>query len=219
MLGALLMFILFIYSLISTFISYTLITSQFKKRTICRRPLPSFMIYGITLFAFIIAFNEYKEVSLEFIIVTLILSCLIILSFIDYVTFELPNVYIVALGILGIIYHLILGSFSLSSLIVGFFAASLPLLLLGLLSGGNMGGGDIKLAAACGLWLGAPMVLLGLFLSTLIASLWYIFLLLIGHKHLKSTIAFGPFLAIGFSVAYFYGWQILNGYFKIMGIT
>ncbi|HBQ20716.1 MAG: peptidase A24 [Deltaproteobacteria bacterium GWA2_38_16] len=79
----------------------------------------------------------------------------------------------------------------------------------------GMGGGDIKLAAMIGAFLGYKFVFLVLFISSIAGSLVGIGLILIQRQDLKSALPFGPFLAVGALSSLFYGEPLLYwlGYF------
>lgn len=90
----------------------------------------------------------------------------------------------------------------LQSSILGFFLLSIPMLLLTLRLGG-LGGGDIKLTAACGLFLGADALLAGFLIAALSALTIRLLLHLTKKEDPKGTFAFGPFLSAGFILAAF----------------
>ncbi len=75
------------------------------------------------------------------------------------------------------------------------FSVSLPLFLITLAVPGGFGGGDIKLMAACGLFLGWKLCLLSLCFGLLTGGLYGIWLLAAGKKGRKEHFAFGPFYA------------------------
>lgn len=73
-------------------------------------------------------------------------------------------------------------------------------LLLALLSQGQLGGGDVKLAGLAGLalaWLGWPTLLAGAFLGFFLFALASVALLAARRVTLHSTVCFGPFLIGG----------------------
>ena len=72
-----------------------------------------------------------------------------------------------------------------------------------------MGGGDIKMMAMVGAFLGWPGTLLTVFLGALIGSLIFVPLSLMGQKKL---VPFGIFLAIGAAATYLVGPRILAWY-------
>ena len=73
------------------------------------------------------------------------------------------------------------------------------------LSGGGMGGGDVKLAALIGAFLGWKTVLLGLLLACFIGSFFGITMILLRIKKRKDYIAFGPYIAMGTMIVMIYG--------------
>ena len=75
-----------------------------------------------------------------------------------------------------------------------------------------MGGGDIKLAAMVGAFLGWKAVLLALFLAVLVGAIVGITLIIIGLKERKEHIPFGPFIAAGTILVVFWGEAILKTY-------
>jgi leader peptidase (prepilin peptidase) / N-methyltransferase len=86
------------------------------------------------------------------------------------------------------------------------------LLLISIVSKGGMGGGDIKLYALIGFVLGTKLVLMSLFISTLLGALIGIIGIMVGVFERKKPIPFGPFIALGSLIAYFYGNTIFNAY-------
>jgi leader peptidase (prepilin peptidase) / N-methyltransferase len=72
-----------------------------------------------------------------------------------------------------------------------------------------MGGGDIKMMAMVGAFVGWQGVLLTIFLGALIGSLIFVPLMLLGQKKL---VPFGIFLAVGAAVTYELGPQIIGWY-------
>lgn len=90
--------------------------------------------------------------------------------------------------------------------LAGFLAGFLPLFLLGLLNEQSVGGGDIKLFAVVGIFLGPIGVLLSLFLSAVIAIIGYVIILIYRQKRQK-IIPFGPSIAIGSWIIY----QFISG--------
>ncbi|MDR5709950.1 MAG: prepilin peptidase [Armatimonadota bacterium] len=107
----------------------------------------------------------------------------------------------------------------------GFFGALLSgigaggvLMLVALLSRGGMGGGDIKLAAMLGCFLGWPRVAVGMFAGVLLGGLGAFALLVAGRKSRKDYIPFGPALALGGFVGMEWGSQLLSAYLRLFGL-
>lgn len=86
------------------------------------------------------------------------------------------------------------------------------MLAIAIVSRGGMGGGDVKMAAFMGLFLGPRMVALALFLAFLIGGLVGIALLVSGKKGRKDAIPFGPYLALGGVLALLQGGNIISWY-------
>ena len=71
---------------------------------------------------------------------------------------------------------------------------------------GGIGGGDVKLAAACGLVLGLPGALMGTILGLLLQLLFHLGALCVlpfFKRQVWSAYPMAPFLAIGYAVAYY----------------
>jgi leader peptidase (prepilin peptidase)/N-methyltransferase len=79
----------------------------------------------------------------------------------------------------------------------------------------GMGGGDVKLLAMIGAFLGWKAVILTIFLSSLIGSVTGIILILIKGKDFKYAIPFGPFLSAGAVISFFYGERLIRWYFYL----
>ena len=79
-----------------------------------------------------------------------------------------------------------------------------------------MGGGDIKMMAMVGAFLGWQGVLLTIFLGALLGSLIFVPLALAGRKRL---VPFGIFLALGAAAAYLVGPALYAWYLGAMGIA
>ncbi|MBN2653838.1 MAG: prepilin peptidase [Nitrospirae bacterium] len=84
--------------------------------------------------------------------------------------------------------------------------------LIAILSRGGMGGGDIKMMAMVGSFMGWKAVLLTTFCGSLAGSLLGIFLMIFRGKGRKTKIPFGPFLAAGSLITLFFGNAILTWY-------
>jgi leader peptidase (prepilin peptidase)/N-methyltransferase len=79
-------------------------------------------------------------------------------------------------------------------------------------SRGGMGGGDMKLGAMLGAFLGWKLGLLAVLLGVLTGGGVAVCLLLLGRKGRKEAIPFGPFLALGGAIALLWGDKILGWY-------
>jgi len=75
-----------------------------------------------------------------------------------------------------------------------------------------MGGGDLKLGAMLGAFLGWQSLLVALFIAVMLGGLSAVVLLAARRVARKDAIPFGPFLAIGGAVALFWADPILGWY-------
>jgi leader peptidase (prepilin peptidase) / N-methyltransferase len=86
------------------------------------------------------------------------------------------------------------------------------LLLIALISKGGMGGGDIKLFFVIGLTLGFKLTLLTFMAASFIGAIFGVSGMIAGRFNKKQPIPFGPFIALGALISYFYGDILINWY-------
>src|SRR6056297_140058 len=77
----------------------------------------------------------------------------------------------------------------------------------------GMGGGDIKLLAMIGAFMGWQGVCFTIFMASITGTLAGILLMLLAQKNLKFALPFGPFLSIGAIAYLFFGPQLIAWYF------
>jgi leader peptidase (prepilin peptidase)/N-methyltransferase len=87
-----------------------------------------------------------------------------------------------------------------------------------LASGGGMGGGDMKLGAMLGAFLGWKVVLFAVFVAVVLGGGLALGLLASGRRSRKDPIPFGPFLAAGGAVGFFCGERIVTWYLSGFGV-
>lgn len=143
-------------------------------------------------------------------------SVLIIIGFIDYDTMDIYDYNHIGILILGCIRTIFIKDISLSSQIIGMLCISIPLLVIYFVVKGGIGGGDVKLMASCGFYLGFPNTILSFLIGTITAAIYALILIVLQKKTGKDTIAFGPFLCIGFITALLYGQQIITWYINLL---
>jgi len=79
----------------------------------------------------------------------------------------------------------------------------------------GMGGGDIKLLAMIGAFIGWKGVLVTIFMGSAIGTLAGLAAMLAEKKDMKMRIPFGPFLAIGAVVSIFFGKELILWYWNL----
>lgn len=150
--------------------------------------------------------------TLDAILVFYTIAVLIAVAFVDIDTMTIPNGFLIALLIPGIILILAGNDVMWYERLIGFFAVSLPMFIIAYIVPNAFGGGDIKLMAVCGLILGWKNVLIAFFIGVLCAGVYAIIALAKKEAEMKSKFAFGPYLALGTAVSLLYGTPILNAY-------
>ena len=140
-------------------------------------------------------------------------SALLTASVIDARTREIPPGTTIAVAVLGAL-RLLLHRADWPSHLLGLVSVSGVLLLILLLSGGTaLGGGDVKLMAGAGLFLGFRLTLLAFFLGCLLGSVIHIARMKL--RGVGRELALGPYLAAGILLALFWGDFFLNWYFGL----
>ncbi|MEW5954036.1 MAG: prepilin peptidase [Bacillota bacterium] len=139
-------------------------------------------------------------------------SLLLAIIFIDLDFLIIPNRLVLAGLILGVPLVMLQSFELLLSGLLGLAVGGGLLLLTAVVSRGGMGGGDIKLAAMIGLYLGWPQILLMLFISFLLGAIVGLGLVALRRKKMKEAVPFGPFIAVATYIVMFWGPSILNWY-------
>ncbi len=141
----------------------------------------------------------------------LLISALIVISFIDLDHYIIPDKMLIFL-LLTWIAFLPFTTVDYLNSFAGLAAAGGFFLMITLISKGGLGMGDSKLAAVLGLYLGWPNALLAMFLACFLAGFVGIFLILLKIKSPKDIIPFGPFMAWAAFITLLWGDQILHWY-------
>lgn len=151
--------------------------------------------------------------NVQSVLICAMTSGLIALSVIDWRTYEIANGFHFYFGILALI-NLALDFKNWPSYVIGFFCVSLILFAIYLISGGTaIGGGDVKLMAACGLFLGWKNIVLALAIGCIVGSIIHIIRMKVSGA--GKVLAMGPYLAFGIFVASIFGERIINGYLSL----
>lgn len=118
---------------------------------------------------------------------------------------------------LSLIFFLIFGTQDFFERIFVSFCSSLFLLVLNLATlGRGMGLGDVKYALLPGFILSFPLNIMWFFISFLLGSVVGIFIVLTQGVNIKSRIAFGPFLVLGFWITILFGDKLLKAFIPFL---
>ncbi len=81
----------------------------------------------------------------------------------------------------------------------------------------SMGGGDVKLAAMLGAFMGWKLVLISLFVAFFIGAVVGVIVMARKPKNWDSSLPFGPFIALGAVLALLWGESALAWYSSLLG--
>jgi len=152
--------------------------------------------------------------QIELILALLFLSALIAITAIDLEHQLIPDRITLPGILLGFLANLLTGKVSLVDSIFGILVGGGTFFVIILVSRGGMGGGDMKLGAMIGAFLGWRFTVLTIFSAVLLGGAIAAGLFLAGIRGRKDPIPFGPFLAIGSVASLFWGREILRWYFS-----
>ena len=138
------------------------------------------------------------------------LLMLLLITITDIKKRQIPNRYVTVIGIIAIMATVFQNEMSLPNRFIGLLVVSLPLLIITMIVPNAFGGGDIKLMAASGFYLGLELILLSFFFAVLSGGLYGVWLLVVKKKGRKEYFAFGPFLCGGMVFAVFFGAYVLE---------
>ena len=188
----------------------------------------SFRYFAVELLmaSFAVALFYQFGFGLAFVVGFFFIAALIVISFIDLDVRIVPDVISLPGIVVGILFSLI-GRYAISD---PFDIVPTPLgALIGVLAGGGfllavawiyekftgvegMGGGDIKLLAMIGAFLGWPSIPLTLFFSSLGGSVIGLSIMLAKGVDRRYALPFAPFLCLGALVYLFFGREIIDFY-------
>ena len=157
----------------------------------------------------------FKGINVQSVLTAALSSALIVIAVIDWRTYEIPfglNVFIAVLGFAAVAEKLINRDFTgIIDNLVGAVSVSGFLLLLYLVTKGRgIGGGDIKLMAAAGLFLGWKNCIVSFIIGCILGSVIHLIRMRISKA--DHVLAFGPYLAAGIVIASLWGDAIVAAY-------
>lgn len=167
----------------------------------------------------------YKVYNFEIITIyyLVLISILIIITFIDIDYYIIPDGLILFSGILALLFNLFgygigIKDSLLGMVICGGGTFTLIYLIEIIVKKEVMGGGDIKLFAIIGLFLGVKLGLLTILLSVYVGAGYGIIVILyskIKNKKYNSVIPYGPFISVGALISVLCGTNIIDAYISI----
>lgn len=205
-------------------ISYPLLRG--RCRTCSERISPRYFLVELLMGLLALALYYRFGLSYEFFVGFVFVAAMIVISFIDLDVRIVPDV----ISLPGIVCGFVLS-------VVGYFAMGLDAdlvpspvsSLIGIVAGGGfllatawlyekvtgvdgMGGGDIKLLAMIGAFLGWPAIPITLFIASLVGSVVGLTCMLLTGAGRRLALPFAPFLCSGAVLFIFFGEQIIRFY-------
>lgn len=136
-------------------------------------------------------------------------TVLAVTAFEDWRKMKIPDACPKAVLVLAVFSVFTMPQISVTARLAGALCVSVPMFLITLISTGAFGGGDIKLMAACGLFLGQKLTLVSAAIAFIAGGIYGIVLLIRHKANRKTHFAFGPFLCAGMIIALFFGQGIM----------
>lgn len=172
------------------------------------------LIEALNGILYLIIFAVYGF-SIDSLLYCLLFSALLLLSVIDFRTYEIPfgiNIFILAIGLARV-------ATDLSNWLeygAGFLSVSAFLLVIyAVTKGKGIGGGDVKLMAACGLVVGWKLIILAFLTACVLGSVCHLIRMKVsGAGH---VLAMGPYLSLGTMLAVLWGNQFIKWYVSTLG--
>jgi len=183
-----------------------------KSKISIRYPIVEFL----TGFIYIIIYLIYG-LSYQTLIYIILSSALIIITFIDLNEQIIPDVISLPGIVIGFILSFFVPYISFINSALGIVVGGGIILIIGL--GGSvifkkeaMGGGDVKLAAMIGAFLGWKYIIVSLFLGFFLGAVTGIILIITKIKKREDVVPFGPFIVLGSLITLLWGEQIISWY-------
>jgi leader peptidase (prepilin peptidase) / N-methyltransferase len=164
------------------------------------------IVEAVTAAALVLSYAAFGP-SAGFLIACVLLPALIAMTAIDLQHQMIPDAITLPGIPVGLVINLATGRLSWLDSGIGILLGGGLFLVIILASRGGMGGGDMKLGAMLGAFLGWKALLFALFVAIVLGGAIGAVLLATGVRGRKDPIPFGPFLAVGGVMALFWGEQ------------
>lgn len=200
-------------------LSYLFLAGKCKN---CKEKIPIiYPVVEILTGVLLIVLWQHYGLTRPFFHYSILVLFLLPISFIDLDTKLILNVLTFPGIIMGLLLAVFTQQISIFQALSGLFLGGGFLWSIGLIGKyvfkqESMGGGDIKLGAMIGVFLG-PKVLIALILAFFLA--FPVIAIALGTKRLKidSTLPFGPFISLGAVVLVCYGQSLFQQYLNLIG--
>ena len=167
------------------------------------------VVETITAAVLVVAYVAFGP-SADFLVACVMLPTLVALTAIDLDHQMIPDAITLPGILIGLVINLASRRISWLDSVVGILLGGGLFLVIILVSRGGMGGGDLKLGAMLGAFLGWKALIVALFVAIVFGGAIGAVLLATGRRGRKDPIPFGPFLAAGGAMALFWGKQAFS---------
>jgi leader peptidase (prepilin peptidase)/N-methyltransferase len=183
-----------------------------KSKISIQYPIVEFLTGLIYLIIYLI-----YGLSIQSLIYIILSSALIIIAFIDLNEQIVPDVISLPGIVIGFIISFFVPYISFINSTLGVVVGGGIILIIGLVGSvifkkEAMGGGDVKLAAMIGAFMGWRFIIISLFLGFFLGALAGIILILLKIKSREDVVPFGPFIVLGSFITLLWGEQIISWY-------
>lgn len=200
---------LFIRELIPIF-SYVLLRGKCSQ---CKNKIGLFHLVVECSTALLFCFAYWRfGYSIEVVVALLFISLFAIITVSDIHYMVIQNRILLLFGVVILFLRFTIQHTPIIELVGGAILGFGLLFALSILSKGGIGGGDIKMYAVIGLVLGIQNTFISLFLASMIG----LAIALLLKKGMRELIPFGPAIAVGSLVAYFFGDELSSSYMQMM---
>ncbi len=205
-------------------ISYILLRGKCR---FCKKHISAryFLIELITGILFLLIYLKFG-LNINLFIYTLFAFSMLLMGFIDIDTYLISDVIVLPGIVLGLAFSIAFPwmhyefsraesvLYSLTGVILG----GGLLLLVGVIGKllfrkEAMGGGDVKLLAMIGAFLGWKSVFMTIFFASLLGTIISLTLIALKKKTIQDYVPFGPYLGLGAVISMFYKGEIFLGFF------
>jgi leader peptidase (prepilin peptidase)/N-methyltransferase len=152
------------------------------------------------------------QVSVQSVVFALLAVVLLVVACIDLAHTIIPDAITLPGILAGLLASLVLTPVGIGNALIGVLLGGGLFFVIAVLSRGGMGGGDIKLIAMIGAFLGWQAVLATIFLGAFLGALMGLTLMLLRQKGRKDPLPFGPFLAMGGLLTMVWGEELVAWY-------
>ncbi|MCI6459280.1 MAG: prepilin peptidase [Clostridium sp.] len=196
-----------------------------RKCRYCKKEISSryALVELLTGILFLLVYNRYL-IDIATINYLVLISLLIIITFIDIDHYIIPDELVIIGSIFAIIFNLIFKVITIKESLLGALVCGGGILILVyiiefIVKKEVMGGGDIKLFAMIGLFFGVKNSLLVALLSVYVGAAFGIITIVyskIKKQEYNSMIPYGPFISVATLIVMLYGNEIVNWYLNFI---